>query len=83
MKPIPLSTVIKRTILFSIIGILLLVTGLCVGSYVGIIVLIAGLIVLAATIVFFTLFYRCPHCGGSLTVPYRNYYCPHCGTYLT
>lgn len=83
MKSIPLSIVAKLSIMFSILGLLLVVLGICIGTNVGIIVLMAGLIVLVGTIIFRILFYRCPHCEGFLNVPYRNHYCPHCGKYLS
>lgn len=83
MKPIPLKTAAKLSITFSILGILLLAIGICIGTNVGLIVLIIGLIILLGTIIFIGLFYRCPYCEGFLTVPYRSHYCPHCGKYLT
>lgn len=83
MKPIPLSTVVKLSATFSILGILLMVLGICIGTNAGLIVLIAGLAVLAGTIIFMALFYRCPRCEGFLRIWYRNHYCPNCGKYLT
>lgn len=82
-KPIPLSTVIKIFITVTMLGILLMVIGLCIGNNVGLVVLLAGLIVIAGAIVFRIIYYRCPYCEGFLTIPYRNHYCPHCGKYLT
>ena len=56
MKPIPLKTAAKLSITFSILGILLLTIGICIGTNVGLIVLIIGLIVLLGTIIFIGLF---------------------------
>lgn len=82
MKPIPLKIVIRISILFCILGFLLMAIGIGIGTNVGLIVLTAGLLVLIGVIVFMAVFYRCPHCGRSITIWYRNHYCPHCGNYL-
>lgn len=82
MKPIPLSLVTKISIIFSILGILLLVLGISIGSITGIIVIILGWIVLIGTIIFKVIFYRCPYCENFIGIPYHNHYCPHCGKYL-
>ena len=82
MKPIPLSLVTKISIIFSILGILLLVLGISIGSITGLIMIVLGWIVLIGTIIFKAIFYRCPHCKHFLKIPYHNHYCPHCGKRL-
>lgn len=57
MKPIPLSTVQKLSITFFMIGVLLMVLGICTGTMVGLIILmVAGWIVLIGDIIFIVLF---------------------------
>ena len=82
MKHLPLKTVTRLSILFSVLGLLLFVIGICVGTTAGLVVLAAGLLVLVGTIIFIALFCRCPYCGGFLKVGYRHLHCPHCGTYI-
>lgn len=82
MKPIPLSTVQKLSLTFFLIGVILMVLGICTGTMVGLIILmVAGWIVLIGDIIFIVLFFRCPHCGEGL-LKIRSNYCPHCGNYL-
>ena len=48
-------------------------------------ILVVGLIILLAEMIQFAVFYRCPHCGKSLTCvngPVPEH-CPHCGKELT
>lgn len=85
MKPIPLSKVVKIAIICCSAGLLLEAIGIGIGGgnlIAGLIVIVAGWIVLIGTIVFWALFYRCPHCNGWLPNWYRNKYCPHCGILL-
>ena len=85
MKPIPLSTVVKLTVIFNVIDILLLIIGICIGlNAVGVIFIMTAVIVSIGNIIFLAIFLRCPYCEGSLpSIWYRNHYCPHCGKYLT
>lgn len=82
MKPLPLSTVTKLSITFSFLGLLFITAGIRIGTGAGLIVLGLGLLLLVGTIIFLALFYRCPHCGGFLTIWYHNHHCPHCGSFL-
>ncbi len=86
MKNMPLKKVVKIAIASSISGFLLMAIGIGIGTAslpAALIVIIAGLFVLTGTIIFMALFYRCPYCGGFLSVRYYNVYCPHCGNYIT
>lgn len=82
MNHIPYKTVTKLAVIFSTLGVLLFVVGICIGTTAGFIVLALGLLILVVTIIFIVLFGRCPYCEGFLGVGYHNHYCPHCGNYV-
>lgn len=82
MNNIPLKIVTRLSVIFSVLGLLLIALGICIGATTGLIVLAVGLLILIGTIIFIALFCRCPHCGGFIKVGYRNHYCPHCGNYV-
>lgn len=70
MKHIPLKMVKRLSIIFSILGLLFILIGCCIGSMstmAGLIVL-GGLLILIGTIIFIALFCRCPHCGNYIVM---------------
>ena len=81
MKRISLKIVTRLSIIFSVIGLLLVITGICLGATIGLIVLGIGLVELVGTIIFIAVFRRCPHCGSFLKTGCDRY-CPHCGKYV-
>ena len=81
MHRIPLKIVTRLTVIFTVIGLLLVIIGICTGTMIGLIILGAGLVELVGTIIFIAVFRRCPHCGSFLKTG-CNRYCPHCGKYV-
>ena len=49
-----------------------------IGALYSVVLAVAGMILMICNMLFYFLFYRCPHCGRYLD---RNTgeYCPHCG----
>lgn len=82
MNPISLKTMRRLSVIFTMIGLVFLTIGICMGSMRGFLVIVAGLVILVGTIIFVAVFARCPHCGGFIKVGFHNYYCPHCGKYV-
>lgn len=81
MHRIPLKIVTRLSVIFTVIGLLLVIIGICTGTMIGLIILGAGLVELVGTIIFIAVFRRCPHCGSFLKTG-CNRYCPHCGKYV-
>ena len=71
----------RLSVIFTVIGLLLVIIGICTGTMIGLIILGAGLVELVGTIIFIAVFRRCPHCGSFLKTG-CNRYCPHCGKYV-
>ena len=82
MHRIPLKIVTRLSVIFTVIGLLLVIIGICTGTMIGLIILGAGLVELVGTIIFIAVFRRCPHCGSFLKTG-CNRYCPHCGNSWT
>lgn len=80
MKSVSLAVVQKLSLAFFILGVGIMIIGLCIGTKKGLIVLLAGLLVLVGNIIFIAIFSRCPHCGGFIKL--RKHYCPYCGNYV-
>ena len=74
MHRIPLKIVTRLSVIFTVIGLLLVIIGICTGTMIG-------LVELVGTIIFIAVFRRCPHCGSFLKTG-CNRYCPHCGKYV-
>lgn len=66
MHRIPLKIVTRLSVIFTVIGLLLVIIGICTGTMMGLIILGAGLVELVGTIIFIAVFRRCPHCGSFL-----------------
>ena len=81
MHRISLKIVTRLSVIFTVIGLLLVIIGICTGTIMGLIILGAGLVELVGTIIFIAVFRRCPHCGSFLKTG-CNRYCPHCGKYV-
>ena len=82
MNHIPLKITRRLSVIFTILGLLVLSIGICIGPMIGFIVIVAGLLILVGTIIFVAVFARCPYCGGFMKVGFHNYHCPHCGKYV-
>ena len=61
MHRIPLKIVTRLSVIFTVIGLLLVIIGICTGTMIGLIILGAGLVELVGTIIFIAVFRRCPH----------------------
>lgn len=81
-KIIPLKMVTTLSVIFLILGLLLIIIGCFIGTMAGLIVIGLGLLVLIGDIIYVALFCRCPHCGGFTKLRLRNFYCLHCGNYV-
>lgn len=57
------------------LGVLIALVGMALSS---VPVMVIGLVVLVSGIVFYFLFYRCPHCGRYLDRS-TGEFCPYCG----
>ena len=82
MKHIPLKVVKKISVIFSVLGLLLVIIGICLGTTTGLVLWLTGVVILVGVIIFTILFRRCPYCGEFLKVGFQNFYCPHCGNYI-
>ena len=82
MKHIPLKVVKKISVIFSVLGLLLVIIGICLGTTTGLVLWLTGVVILVGVIIFTILFRRCLYCGGFLKVGFQNFYCPHCGNYI-
>lgn len=82
MNHILLKITRRLSVIFTILGLLVLSIGICIGSMIGLILIVAGLLILVGTIIFVAVFARCPYCGGFMKVGFHNYHCPHCGKYV-
>lgn len=81
-KIIPLKMVTRLSVIFLILGLLLIIIGCFIGTMAGLIIIGLGLLVLIGNIIYISLFCRCPHCRGFTKLRLRNFYCPHCGNYV-
>lgn len=77
MHRIPLKIVTRLSVIFTVIGLLLVIIGICTGTMIGLIILGAGLVELVGTIIFIAVFR-----SGSFLKTGCNRYCPHCGKYV-
>ena len=75
VKRIPLKKVRQIALLLCILGLVVILAGAGLRL---IPLILLGCLVLVGEIVFLTLFWRCPHCGGFLDRG-CGLYCPHCG----
>lgn len=55
MHRIPLKIVTRLSVIFTVIGLLLVIIGICTGTMIGLIILGAGLVELVGTIIFIDL----------------------------
>ena len=55
MHRIPLKIVTRLSVIFTVIGLLLVIIGICTGTMIGLIILGAGLVELVGTIIFLLL----------------------------
>lgn len=79
MKAMTLGKVYALYLVIILAGLVLFAFSLIIRSLA--VVIIASLLLLA-DIVFFFIFYRCPHCRKSLAGKGGNY-CPHCGQWVS
>ena len=78
MKHIPLKVVKKISVIFSVLGLLLVIIGICLGTPTGLVLWLTGVVILGGVIIFTSLFRRWPYSGEFLKVGFQNFYCPHC-----
>lgn len=80
-KIIPLKMVTRLSVIFLILGLLLIIIGCFIGTMAGLIVIGLGLLVLISNDLYISIL-QMSSLQSFTKVRLRNFYCPHCGNYV-